>query len=357
MNARATRPDSPDTDTAHSASAARKTRGPRPARKLVEHALSLIGRCEHGDADTAAIAARDLAAWRAQDPAHEAAATLAQAFWAQTDGTSLREEVGMPRRVDGAARHSRRQMLAWMGSGALVAALGGTARWQWLQPTMTMALRTGQGEVRPHTLPDGSVVTLAPNTDVQVAYYRNRRDFTLTHGGVHLDVQPDAARPLSVATQWGNVRVLGTIFTVALRDDGMDVAVARGKVAVWARSPDGLVNVDRTPDVTLGAGQAVSTSTHGIALPEAVTPQSVGAWREGWLVFHATPLTQALAQWNDFLAQPIRVADGDASRLRGLRLTGTFPVADPAGFLQGLPAMLPVRVRREQGQPVVAALR
>ncbi|MGC7411161.1 FecR family protein [Pandoraea pneumonica] len=353
MNARATHTSrTPDT--------APTSRAPKPSRGQIAHALSLIGRTQHGDADDAAIAARELADWRAESPVHDAAADIAQSYWAQTDGTALRERVAVPKRSDGVVRHSRRQMLTWLGVGGLAIVFGGAARRQWLQPTLTLTLRTGKGEVTPHTLPDGSVVTLAPHTDVQITYYRNRREFQLWRGGLHLDVQPDTSRPLSVATQFGNVRVLGTVFTVALREDGMDVAVARGRVAVWARSPDGEVHVDRDPDVTLGAGQAVSTTPRGIGSPQGVTPQSVGAWREGWLVFQATPLPQAIAQWNDFLSQPaqqIRIAETDAAALRALRLTGTFPVSDPAGFLQGLPAMLPVRVRRENGQAVITAQR
>ncbi|VVE27614.1 histidine kinase [Pandoraea pneumonica] len=336
------------------------SRALKPTRGQIAHALSLIGRTQHGDADDAAAAARALADWRAESPVQDAAADIAQSYWAQTDGAALRERVAVPKRVDGTPRQARRQMLTWLGVGGLAIVFGGVARRQWLQPTHTLALRTGKGEVLPHTLPDGSVVTLAPHTDVQITYYRNRREFQLSRGGLHLDVQPDTSRPLSVATQFGNVRVLGTVFTVALRDDGMDVAVAHGRVAVWARSPDGRVHVDRDPDVTLAAGQAVTTLPQGIGAPQAVTPRSVGAWREGWLVFQATPLPQAIAQWNDFLAQPaqqMRMADADAAALRGLRLTGTFPVSDPAGFLQGLPTMLPVRVRRENGQAVIAALR
>lgn len=364
MNARATRtpgtPESADTtpNTPNTANTP-TSRALKPSRRQIAHALSLIGRTHHGDADDAddaAAAARELAGWRAEAPVHDAVAGIAQSYWEQTDAPRCATE--SPCRS--AARHSRRQMLTWLGVGGLAIVFGGAARRQWLQPTLTLALRTGKGEVHPHTLPDGSVVTLAPHTDVQITYYRNRREFQLSRGGLHLDVQPDTSRPLSVATLFGNVRVLGTVFTVALRDDGMDVAVARGRVAVWARSPDGEVHVNRDPDVTLGAGQAVGTTPRGIGSPQVVTSQSVGAWREGWLVFQATPLPQAIAQWNDFLArpaQPIRIADTDVAALRALQLTGTFPVSDPAGFLQGLPAMLPVRVRRENGQAVITALR
>jgi transmembrane sensor len=36
----------------------------------------------------------------------------------------------------------------------------------------------------------------------------------------------------------------------------------------------------------------------------------------------------------------------DEPALRGLRLTGSFPLRDPATFLASLPSVLPVRVER-----------
>lgn len=329
----------------------------RLSQALLEQALSLIGRAAHGSPDDAARAAQELAVWRTLAPTHEAAYALAHRWWTQSDASALREHIGVPPKSDAAARQRRRQTLAWLGVGGLTAVFGGAARWHWLQPTYSVALRTGRGEVRTQTLPDGSTLTLAPNSHVQATWYRHRRDVRLAQGTLMLDVQPDAARPLHVDTAWGRVRVLGTAFTVAVRENGMDVAVARGRVAVWADVPGKTIDTDRAPDVTLTAGQSVATSVLGAQAPQPVNPQSVGAWREGWLVFQATPLPQAIDRWNDFLTQPIRLATADGERLRGLRLTGTFPASDPDGFLQGLPAMLPVRVQRKDGQPVVAALR
>jgi transmembrane sensor len=79
------------------------------------------------------------------------------------------------------------------------------------------------------------------------------------------------------------------------------------------------------------------------SLPLTLNAADVGAWREGWLVFDHTPLTEVVARWNDYLAQPM-VLD-DAASLQALRLTGSFKLREPAIFIASLPRSLPVRVQ------------
>jgi transmembrane sensor len=68
----------------------------------------------------------------------------------------------------------------------------------------------------------------------------------------------------------------------------------------------------------------------------------VGAWREGWLVFDRTPLTEVVARWNDYL--PSRWC-WTMQLLQALRLTGSFKLREPAIFIASLPRSLPVRVQ------------
>lgn len=334
--------------------APRRSRRGQPPRKLVEHALSLIGRQQHGD-DIEAISA-ELAAWRTAHPSHEAAYELASHYWQATDANALRDDVPLPRSQsarDLQTRHTRRRVLTVLGVGGLVAALGG-GRWAWLQPLQQIAMRTVHDQQFQRNLPDGSHIAMAANTVAEVTYYRNRREVRLGTGEMRFEVQRDADRPFIVATRWGRVQVLGTVFSVSVREERMSVEVAEGRVAVWASNRDGAgVGAGREPDMVLTAGQAVATDPRGIGARTPVSPDSVGAWREGWLVFNGTPLREAIARWNDYVGRPMRV-DNDPMLL-GLRLTGTFPLRDPEAFVQNLPRMLPVRVARQDGVVTIQA--
>lgn len=310
------------------------------ARQQLEHALLLVARQHGGDPATARRAQAELAAWRQESLEHEAAAQAALRAWGATDGAGLRDTIALP--PTGAERGARRRrfMLSVLGVAGMAVAVGAGGRWQWLQPLEQLALHTGRGQALTRQLQDGSQLDLAPRTTVQATLYRDRREVRMTGGEVRFDVQPDAARPFEVVTAWGRVRVLGTAFSVAVRDGRMVVSVAHGRVAVWSAQGE----AGRAADVALGAGQAVRADAQGLGAVGMVAPADVGAWRQGWLVFDRAPLAEVVARWNDHLAQPITMAADPA--LDGLRLTGSFALRDPDALITSLPSVLPVQVSR-----------
>lgn len=332
------------------AAIAPSSRKPRPPpRRLIAHALSLIGRQQHGEPAEAAAARDELARWREADPDHAAAYETASRYWQATDAEALRGDVPLPpdrAERQAQARRTRRGALGLLGLGGLAAALVAGGRWAWLQPTAQFALRTGRGQVQGLDLPDGSRIDLAAHGEAQVRVHRDRRVCRLLAGEARFDVRHDPARPFVVETAFGRVEVLGTVFSVSVRDGQLRVAVARGRVAVAAH---------QAPPAVLQAGDAIAVDRQGHAERTQVRADSVGAWREGWLVFQAAPLPEVVARWNDYLAHPLRLADDAA--LHGLRLTGSFPVRDPAAFIENLPRMLPLRTEREGGAVVLHARR
>jgi transmembrane sensor len=310
----------------------------RPGKRYLEFALLLIARQHGGDPATAAAARASLEDWRQADPAHDQAYRAALNGWQATEAGALRDAIPLP--ASQAARaQGRRRVLASLGIAGLMLALGGGGRWAWQQPTHELSLASSHGEMRQAMLPDGSRLDLAAHTSAHVTFYRDRREVRLDQGEIRFDVHPETARPFTVATAWGRVRVLGTVFTVAALDGRMRVAVAEGRVAVWGSRQSA---ADTPPALELGAGQSVQIDAGGMGMPGAIRPDQVGAWREGWLVFDAEPLPDVVARWNDYLATPIRLTDDPG--LRRLRLTGSYPMRDAQAFVASLPQVLPVDV-------------
>ncbi len=317
----------------------------RASRKLLDYALLLVARQHGGDAATAAFARDEFARWRSTAPAHEMAAQAALRGWAATDARALQDSVPMPARAR--AEPTRRRVVATLGVTGLLAALGGTGRWLWQQPLQQLALKTGRGQLLSRPLQDGSQLDLAPLTAARATLYRDRREVTLAEGEIRFNVAHDADKPFVVQTAWGHVRVLGTVFSVDVRQHYMDVAVAEGRVAVWATRQR---VSDAPPDEHLSAGQSLRVYADGRLARREVKPEDVAAWRQGWLVFDQTPLPEAVARWNDYLAQPIVLADDAA--LEALRITGSFRVREPESFVASLPKVLPVGVERVAGGTV-----
>ncbi|MPS92359.1 FecR family protein [Comamonas sp.] len=310
-----------------------------PGRKRLEYALLLIARQHGASPETAQAATRALARWRASEPANELAARAALAGWAQTDGSALQCEVPLPATHSARLQQNRRRALSVLGLAGVSGLAGLLGRWHWMQPLEQMSLHTGHGQHLSRQLSDGSQLDLAPGTNASVEFHRQRRRIHLRQGEIRLDVARDAERPLEVYSALGRVRVLGTVFSVALRPAGLQVSVARGRVAVWQQAR----MADQHPDAVLGPGQGLRIDAGGALARYSLDVSEVGAWREGWLVFDHTPLSEVVARWNDYLARPL-VLNGGPS-LHSLRLTGSFKLHEPAVFIASLPRSLPVRVQ------------
>ncbi len=308
-----------------------------PPPRLVEQALLLVGRVHRGDTASADAARARLQQWRALHQHHAEAIDIAQRLWDATDGSALRETVPRPDRTDPQARRRAKQLLGLAGAGLLTA---GGARWWLQQPTLALALETGRGQLRDQLLPDGTELAMAARTVLSVTYHRDRREVRVVRGEVRFEVAPDAALPFTVRTDWGRVRVLGTVFTVGVHASGMQVAVAEGQVGVW----HGAQAADGPPALVLQAGDSMRADSQGLGRRVAVQPDDVGAWRRGWLVFDDTPLPEVVERWNDYLPQRLQL--GAQEKLRTLRLSGSFLLRQPQAFLRALPDMLPVRLGR-----------
>ncbi|MFS2056028.1 iron dicitrate transport regulator FecR, partial [Variovorax sp. CT11-76] len=107
----------------------------------------------------------------------------------------------------------------------------------------------------------------------------------------------------------------------------MRLAVAEGRVAVWGAGQD---EAD-APSTVLQAGEAIEADARGLGPRSSVDVGEVADWRQGWLVFRNTRLPEAVARWNDYLRQPLQLADDPA--LRELRVTGSYRLRDPQAFV------------------------
>ena len=328
--------------------------GAEASHRHFERALLLIARQHGGSGDTVRAARSELERWRQADPAHELAYQAALRGWDATSAAALRDTFALPP-AQGERARSRRRVLSALAVGGVLFGLAGALNWMSAQPVLELALQTGRGEMRSVALPDGTRMDLGARTVAQVAYFADRRQIRLGAGEIRLEVAPDAARPLTVASDWGRVRVLGTVFAVRAHDGRMSVAVAEGRVAVWSGAAADDADAARPPDAVLTAGQRIETDAQHAGERSAVRAEDVGAWRQGWLVFDDTPLADAVARWNDHLAIPF-VLDADPA-LRRLRITGSYPLREPGTFVASLPRILPVRVAKGSDGAVTIASR
>lgn len=318
------------------------------SEKLVEHALTLIVQREGASPASAERATAALREWRSASPAHEAAASEAQQRWDALGGLApdLRDCFAEPDAATTAARGRQRRNLVLsvaglIGTGALA---GKGFQWYWQQPLFAADFATATAQLRKVLLPDGpsgSRLELSPQSRLAVRLYRQRREVDFAGGEARFEVAADAQRPFEVRTRDAVIRVIGTAFTIRDRGGPILIAVERGKVRVTVRPRprDAVTTSSMDSEIELQAGEAL-TLRDGVPDPvRQVDAASLAAWREGWLVFDATPLGEALATINAYRQWPILSAD---PRVNALRLSGRFRANGSASLLDALPLTLPV---------------
>ena len=254
---------------------------------------------------------------------------------------------------------ARRRFLAWpVVSGMAMAGIAGVGYMTWshlqAQPTSVQSMRTERGQQQNLTLADGSSVRMDTATQLEVRFYRQRREVQLLEGQAMFEVQQDG-RPFHVLAGRTRVTVVGTRFSVRYTpsmpdNEGVQVAVEEGRVRVAALSA---AEVERgTYDLQAGdlltAGQQIATNVQGTAASpvSAVSADGIAPWREQRVSFVDMPLSQALAEVERYRSTGLVVRD---PKVAALRLSGTFDPMAVSALHKALPRVLPVRLQEKNG--------
>lgn len=231
---------------------------------------------------------------------------------------------------------TRRQVLTRLGMVAMAAPMGALT-WQ-LAPWERWRAQyvTGIGEQRTLVLADDSQLMLNTDTRVDTDYNPRHRLIRLHDGEILVQSAPDPRRPprpLLVDTPEGRIQALGTRFTVR-RDDGQTrVTVLSDTVRVTsANHPDGRL-VQRGEEIRFTASDLPPTHP---------APASAASWVTGKLMVVDMPLRELLAELGRYRRGHLACSDAVA----GLRVSGTFPLADTDRALSVITEAFPLRQRR-----------
>ena len=140
------------------------------------------------------------------------------------------------------------------------------------------------------TLSDGSKVWLNSGTVLEFpAQFRgNKREVHLVSGEMYIEVAPDKKRPFHVQTEDFNVKVYGTKFNVSSYvDSPQSVVLVEGRVSL---QPSG------KEETFLSPSEQAIYSDNGTFITRKVDVNRVISWKNGYLEFNKTPMTEVLQQ-------------------------------------------------------------
>lgn len=250
-------------------------------------------------------------------------------------GIIFNDAPGVSRQVLNKAGSSRRHLLR----GALGIAGLGLGGW-WLQragllPGLTSDLQSGFAERRPFILEDGSRVVLNAQSRVDLALTPRERRLILREGALSIQVATDPSRPLVVHSVFGEVRALGTRFSVTLREHGVHVWVHESRVRLTHSSGASL---------ELTAGQGAVLGQSGVR-PLDPRQSGEGTWEDGLLQVNDQPLGEVVEALRPYRRGILRISP----QAWELRVSGVFTLDNSAQTLRSLQEVLPIKVEEHFG--------
>ena len=230
------------------------------------------------------------------------------------------------------------------------------------------------------TLPDSSVVFLAPSSELKFRNRSNARMAIMSSGKVYFNVHRDESAPFSIDAGNGFVRVLGTQFQVSRNDASVRVDVSSGKVLFAAgHHPSGHPNrshpaqadpschldqadtschLDQAdPSCHLDQAKRVERSTpspviltagmSAVLNAESPAPQIVeqrsgnfATWATQEFTFNGTPLEKVVAELSEYYRKDIKVTSSDDWKTKCL--TASFAADDIREILSIISSALDV---------------
>lgn len=270
-------------------------------------------------------------------------------------------------------------------AACVLLALAGT--WLYIQRG---TYATSIGEQRSIVLTDGSTVDLNSRSKVRIRYTDNERDVELIEGQALFRVAKDHSRPFIVQANGTRVRAVGTQFDVYRKTVGTTVTVVEGRVAILSGSaeisdaaqgstavrsgvprvgatPPGDINSHETPDtrtassqidaalrsglsgaaILLAAGEQITVTPTAVAAPKPADISAATAWTRREIVFHATPLSDVIEEFNRYNDRQLTIVDAG---LKDTRISGVFSSTDPESLLRFLKELPNIRIEESRSQ-------
>ncbi|ORT65484.1 FecR domain-containing protein [Pseudomonas mosselii] len=227
-------------------------------------------------------------------------------------------------------RMSRRDHLKLLSLLALGASVGWAAREPLGLPALMADSRTATGERRELLASDGSLIRLNTASAIDLRYSAEQRRLNLLRGEVSLDGNANDNRPFNIDTHVGALSTLGGQLLLRKNAQGLLLAVRRGEVTLFPAT---------AAAHRVKPGEVLQVFAQGGFQPANLHGDPWG-WTDGVLSVQQMPLGEFTDELSRYRPGLLRCAP----EVAGLKVSGTFQLADTDQVLLLVARSLPVRV-------------
>lgn len=307
-----------------------------PSLRQARQALRWVIRCSAGPLPERQQ--RTLQRWLQADPRNALAWRRQQAFWQGLDAAGpevLAALPGLTADREGLRPIGPRRRLPWLlASAAAVVLMVAAAPHAWLLARSDLRSSDAPRVVQ---LDDGSTAVLDAGTALALEFDGQQRRLRLLRGQAWFQVAHEQ-RPFQVEAGGGQIRDIGTAFSVSMQGATIITGVSEGVVDV--RPGDGSVQ-------RLRAGQMRAFRDGRWLQPlQQAEPEAMAPWRRGEVAIDDLPAAQAIADLGRYRRAPVWVLGGQAARVR---VSGLFHLQQPETAIDAVAAQAGLRVQRLPG--------
>jgi transmembrane sensor len=311
-----------------------------PSPRQARQALRWVIRCSAGPLPERQQ--RTLQRWLRADPQHVLAWRQQQAFWRGLDAAGPEVLAALPELTEdrqGLRPIASRRRLPWLLASAAAVVLMVAAA-----PHALLLARSDLHSTdapRMVQLEDGSTAVLDAGTALAIEFDGLQRHLRLLRGQAWFQVAHEA-RPFQVEAAGGQIRDIGTAFSVSMQDTTVLTQVSEGGVDV--RPGDGSVQ-------RLHAGQArVFRDGRWLQPVQLEDTATMAPWRRGEVVIDDQPAAQAIADLARYRRAPVWVLGGQGA---SVRVSGLFHLQQSETAINAVAAQAGLRVQRLPGGALV----
>ncbi|AOA57756.1 FecR family protein [Acinetobacter larvae] len=227
----------------------------------------------------------------------------------------------------------------WTGKLLLLLSVGAVSIFAWTSSwryQITAEYSTAVGEQKKIELADGTEVTLNTNTALDSHYSATTRQLQLHYGEIMVRTAAEkhrAYRPFIVNQSYADIQALGTVFSVKmLKQHAEQTCVAVVESAVRIRLKQSAA------EQTIHRGEQVCFDAQHF-YPQQTIETNLYAWENGMYMADNITLQDLIDEMNRYQSHYFYVD----SNIRNIRVSGSYPVRDPAALAIALQLSYPVQ--------------